>query len=365
MPRKTHNRRARSENLYIVKGIAAEEAQQAEHLHAPKSKTLYIVKTDDETINRYADTVYEFIDSTGIFLLITTDRNFYTTFKTALSYDLGIEAEFIRLVHDMKRGMELVHLSAGRGLTPMVFLQRTIDCELTLPFLQFMKAAYPKFPVILISHGVDRHRLYQFYEEGVDSCLAIPASANDVIRKIANTLKPQSEIQLLLNEGGRLIADRQYEDAIEMANTILAQFPNNGAAYILKGDALKGLKKRIEALESYKKAEKLSPNLIEPYQRIATIHIEDGDMYEALKYLKKLDKTAPLNYVRKIKIAQIYIENGTPEEAQTFFDAARKTAKTEALNTLGEMIMNIAALVLEHDPELAARYYKQGRKTLK
>ncbi|UZP68947.1 tetratricopeptide repeat protein [Desulfovibrio mangrovi] len=365
MTRRTHNKRGLTQNFYIVKGLATEEAQQAEQLRAPKSKNLYIVKTDEETIHKYADTIYDFVDNTGIFLLITTDRNFYTTFKAALSYDLGLEPEFIRLIHDIKRGAELVHLCASRGLTPMIFLQRTIDCELTLSFLQFMKATFPKFPIILISHGVDKHRLYQFYEEGVDSCLAIPTCANEVIKKIASTIKPQNEIQLLLNEGNGMLADRLFEDAIEVANTILLQLPNNSAAHILKGDALKGLMKRIEALESYEKAEKCCQNIIEPCQRIATIHLEDGNWDNALKYLKILDKSAPLNYNRKIKIAQIYMENGTPDAAQSYFDAAIRAAKSEALNNVGEMIMNIADIVLDHDPILAAAYYRQSLRTIK
>lgn len=356
MPSRSRN----SKSLYVIKSCQ-DELRDVEAKRQSETKNIYVVRTDDEVTNKYADVVYDFVDEPGVFLLITRDKTFYQTFKNAIVHDLGIEAEFIQVVADLNRAAELVEFFRDKGITPFILMEYTLDSELTLSFVRFIRASYKDdIKIGILSREVSKERLFQFHEDGADSFLKKPASVNSIITKIAFMLKPQHEADAMLTQARAHLADNRFEEALEMADQILFKWPKNAAAMVVYGDAKKGMAKREEALGAYKKAERNSKNYLEPLQKIVMIHAEDDNKPEALKYLKKLDKLSPLNCNRKIKIAELHFAQGDNNAAEEYFDHAIASAKEEALAVVGEMSLDIAELAAEHDPKLAVKYYRQS-----
>ena len=212
---------------------------------------------------------------------------------------------------------------------------------------------------------MSRERLFQFYEDGADSFLKKPASINSVIVKIAFQLKPQCEADALVKEGREHIVCNRFEEALEIAESVLNRWSCNAAAMVILGDAKKGLAMREEALKAYKKAELNSTDYLEPLQKIVEFHDEDGDKDAALKYLGKLDRMSPLNCNRKIQIAERHFEQGNAVEAEKYFDNAIEAAKEEALGVIGEMSLDIAESASRFDPKLAAKYYRRSLEMVK
>ncbi len=354
-----HRRDRRSKSLYVVKD-ASTQAAELDPRKRSESRSLYVIKTSDETVNKYADVVYDFVDDGGVFLVITRDKNFYQSVKTAFNHELGIDLELIRVLSDPGELGRVMGKAKGEGLKPFVFLEHVLDGVLTIPQLQFLECTYPEVPVVVVAKDVFQDRLFQFHEEGAENFLTKPASVNTVIEKAAFTLKPQCEVDALLNEGRVLLRDNQFEAAIDVANTVLMKRPNHPAALVILGDSYKGLARRQEARRAYENAERHAKMYLEPIKRLIMFHAEDNNRKEMLGYLTKLDTLSPLNCNRKIKIAELHMEMGQPGEAEKFLDKAIESARREAMSVVSEMGMDIGDMLAESNPQMAAKYYRMS-----
>ncbi|MGL1861799.1 MAG: tetratricopeptide repeat protein [Pseudodesulfovibrio sp.] len=353
-----------SKSLYVLKSCQ-DELKDLEAKKKSETKSLYVVRTDDEIVNKYSDIIYDFIDTPGVFVLISRDKNFYQTFKVAMSQALRIEQEFVQVVSSISRATELLQFFSEKDIKTFVFMEHSLDSEVTVSFLRYIRAAHTKMKVAILSRELSRDRLFQFYEDGADSFLKKPVSVNSVITKIAFMLKPQTEADSLVEEGREHNKSNRFKEALEVARKVLAKWPKNAAAMVVYGDAQKGLAHRDEALSAYTKAEMNSENYLEPLQKIVKLHSEDANSHDELKYLKKLDTLSPLNCNRKLKIAELHFEEGDPKSAEAYFDNAITSAQEEALAVVGEMSLDIAEMVAKHDPKLAVKYYRKSLDLVK
>lgn len=324
----------KSKSLFVVKSLNQELKDLDAHKKS-ETKKLYVVRTDDEIANKYGPIVYDFVDTPGVFVLITQDRNFARTFRSAIVHDLNIEPEYVHAVSDLTRAAQIVQFFNEKKVLPCIFMEHSIGGEMTLSFLRFIRASFKDIRIAILSRELDKDRLFQFFEDGADSFLKKPACVNSILTKIAFMIRPQSEAEALVQEGREHIDANRYEEALKVADDILAKWPKNAAAMVIYGDAKKGLAHRQEALSAYVKAERNSKNYLEPLQKIVRIHAEDDNKGEALKYLLKLDRISPLNCNRKLKIAELKFDMGDAKAAEEFFDGAINSAKAEALSVVG------------------------------
>lgn len=352
-------KRRKSKSLFVVKSMNQELKDLDVHKQS-ETKNLYVVRTDDEVANKYGPIVYDFVDSPGVFLLITQDRNFYRTFRSAIIHDLDIEPEYVHAVHDLSRAAELVQFFHEKKVMPCIFMEHSMGGEMTLSFLRFIRASFKEVKIAILSRELDKDRLFQFFEDGADSFLKKPACVNSVLTKIAFMIRPQSEVDAMVQEGREHVEANRFEEAIEVANIILSKWPKNAAAMVIYGDAKKGQAQRQEALSAYVKAERNSKDYLEPLQKIVRIHTEDDNKDECLRYLVKLDRISPLNCNRKLKIAELHFDRGDSRAAEDYFDSAIDSAKMEALSVVGEMAIDIAEMAACHDPKMAAKYYRKS-----
>ncbi len=349
----------KTKSLYVLKSCEA-ELEAIEARKRSETKSFYVVRTDDEIVNKYSDIIYDFVDTPGVFLLISNDKSYVQAFRGTISHALGIEPVFVQVTSDLSRASALIEYFMEKEIMPFVFMEHSMHSELTLSFMRYIRTAYDRIKVCILSRELSRERLFQFFEDGANSFLKKPASVNSIITKIAFMVQPQTEADALIEEGREHISDNRFTEALHLANQVLERWPKNAAAMVLYGDAKKGLAMRQDALSAYAKAERNSKNYLEPLQKIATLHTEDDNVPEALKYLKKLDRISPLNCTRKIKIAELHYDDGDQQSAEQYFDSAIDSAKEEALAVVGEMSLDIAEMVAAHDPKLAAKYYRKS-----
>ena len=356
-------KQVKQKDVYVVRSGEA-ELKELEAKKKSETKGVYVVKTNEEVVNRYKDVIKEFVETPGVFILVTRDKTFFQTFRNAM-VALGLRGGIFHMVQKLAQVPYFVQTMKHDGLTPFLFMEYTIDSELSLSTMRYVRAENKDMKIVVLSRELSRERLFQFYEEGADSFLKKPASVNAIIIKIAFQLKPQCERDLLVEEGREHIRCNRFEEAQELAESILDRWPNNAAAMVILGDAKKGLALREEALKAYKKAERNSSDYLEPLQKIVELHDEDGDKAEALKYLGKLDRMSPLNCNRKIQIAERHFEQGNAAQAEKYFDDAISSAQEEAMSVVGEMSLDIAEVASRFDPKLGAKYYRQSLEMVK
>lgn len=350
-------------NLFFAK-TSEEELRELEAKKKSETKSVYVVKTEEEIVNKYKGVIGEFVETPGVFLLVTRDKTFFQTFRSAMMA-MGIRGGVFHLVSSLGQLAYFIQTVKEDGYTPFVFMEYSMDSELALSTLRSVRAANKTMKIGILSRELSRERLIQYFEDGADSFLKKPASINAIITKIAYMLKPQCEADALVEEGREHVRQNRFEEALELAENILDRWPKNAAAMVVHGDALKGLAKRAEALKCYQDAEDCSTDYLEPLQKIVTYHDEDENKEEALEYMCKLDKMSPLNCNRKIQIAERHFEQGNPVAAEKYFEDAIESAHEEALGVVGEMALDIAEMAAQHDPKMAAKFYRKSLDMVK
>ncbi len=354
----------RSKSLYVVKSQQDPTSELAPKKQS-ETRNLYVLRTNDETVNKYCDVIYDFSDEGGVFLILTRDKIFYQAVKNTLCHDLGLGNNALIVIQDISDLAQILGQAVEAKAKPLLFMEHAINGQLTLPQLQHIKKTWPDMHVVVVARDVFQERLFQFHEEGAENFLTKPASTNTIIEKIAFTLQPQCELDALLTEGRRLVTDNLFEEAIDLANKLLVKYPQNPAALVLLGDALKGLARRQEALRAYKDAEKNAKVYLEPLKRLVIFHAEDNNTPEMLGCLVKLDRLSPLNCNRKLKIAELHIDMGHADEAEKYFDKAIESTRDEAMNMVSEMCLDIADMVAEANPKMAEKYYRRSLEMTK
>ena len=108
-----------------------------------------------------------------------------------------------------------------------------------------------------------------------------------------------------------LIAE-DFDNALDFANIILGDSPDDKNALLVKAQALSGKYKDEEALKILEKVVELYPNEIEAYYQMGTISINLGKYSQAMNYfqkIKKLDANYPL-VDENLDIIRKHIING-------------------------------------------------------
>lgn len=356
-------KKVKKKNVYVVKTDKA-ELKELEAKKKSETKGVYIVKTDEEVVNRYKGVIHEFLTSPGVFLLVTKDKTFFQTFRSTM-IALGERGDVLHMVPTLKQVPHYIRTMQEDGFLPFLFMEHALDSELSLATLRHVRSDHKNMHIAILSRELSRERLFQFYEDGANSFLKKPASINTIIKKIAFMLKPQCEVDALVEEGREHVRENRFEEALALAESILEKWPRNAAAMVVLGDAKKGLAKREEALKAYENAERTSSDYLEPLQKIVVLHDEDENREAALNYLCKLDELSPLNCNRKIQIAERHFEQGNPVAAEKYFDDAIDAAQEEALGVVGEMALDMAEMATRFDPKLAAKYYRRSLDMVK
>ena len=61
-------------NVYVVKSAPPEVESSQKEL---ERKNVYLLKEDQQAVNRYSDIVLNFIDKDGLFLIVGHDKTFF------------------------------------------------------------------------------------------------------------------------------------------------------------------------------------------------------------------------------------------------------------------------------------------------
>jgi tetratricopeptide (TPR) repeat protein len=103
-----------------------------------------------------------------------------------------------------------------------------------------------------------------------------------------------------------------FDEALDLANIVLSDSPDDKNALLVKAQALAGVCKDEEALKVLNKVIELFPNELEAYFQMGTISLNLGKYSQAMEYfqkIKKLDANYPL-VEENLEIIRKYIVNG-------------------------------------------------------
>ena len=309
-------------NVYVVKSAPKDIDEKHRELD---TKNVYLLKSDEQAVNRYSDIVHDFVDEKdGLFLVISQDKTFFLNFRNSFYKELEVDQERIRFINSRRRAQEEIRVYREYQKKPFLFLENFLDGSSTLPFIEELKQEFKDMYIVLLSNDADEKKVAQYLEAGADNCITKPVSVNVLVEKIANTLEPSDKIGKMVREGKRRLRKVEFALAYGVARDILELKPGSPAGLMIMGDALKGLCKRDDALKMYLRASENAPMYLEPIKKIVAFHKEDGDQEKALEYLVRIDDLSPLHLGRKKEIGEILFMRGNVAEAARYFGEAVK-----------------------------------------
>ncbi len=179
--------------LYVVKS-EDDKPSELEPKKRSGSRGVYVIRTSDEIVNKFADTIYDFVDDGGLFLWVGNDKAFYQSLKRSIVIEFGLGTDFVQLFHEPNQILTKLIEFVDEGLLPFVFMENATNGSSNIQVLAAIKSAFPKIHIVVVCRELDKNHLLYCYEEGASHIINKCASVNEIIRKIAHILKPQTEI---------------------------------------------------------------------------------------------------------------------------------------------------------------------------
>ncbi|MGQ5522038.1 tetratricopeptide repeat protein [Chitinimonas sp. PSY-7] len=102
------------------------------------------------------------------------------------------------------------------------------------------------------------------------------------------------------------LAHGQAADALKLADQALLQKPRDARLRLLKGNALASLGRTSEAIQTYTALTNDYPNLPEPYNNLAALYAQQGQLDKARTTLQKALQTNPTYATAHTNLADVY-----------------------------------------------------------
>ncbi len=311
-------------------------------------------KNFDEIVRNYV------LGDKGRFVVVSHDAGFIKTFRNAVQKVLALPATCMDGFTEKGPAQKLLGRIIAEGGKPVLLIERELGGALSVEFISYLRNDHPELKIVVLTTEIERDGLVLLHEMGVSNFITKPISMNGMIEKVANTIRPATSMGELIDAGKRFLAKGECDKALTVADKVLEMKAESPAGLMLRGDALKGLGRRPEALAAYEAAIRGANMYLDPIKKLAEFHKEEGNVAQALKLLEQLDKLSPLNIERKMQIGGIHLAQGKTARAKVYFDTATKLATSQAMTRIATLHQNIAELCMQSAPELAEVYLRQS-----
>jgi tetratricopeptide (TPR) repeat protein len=305
---------------------------------------------------KYDGIVYEYFEKTGgSIVLISEDHLFKKMLSSTIFKILGTKRDCLFAFEGIQSGIKQVQQNLKNKIESVVFIERMMAGRPTTDAILTMKQLMPDLRVVVLITETKRENIAYFYEIGVNNVISKPASMNNIIEKLAFTIKPQGKLGEYMDLGKRLLAAGKLKEALDISAKILGIKPDSPAGLMLRGDVFMAAEDREKAIEAFLKAHESSRLYLEPLKKLANAY-KGYDQDKYLEYLKKLDKLSPLNTERKTSIGKVHLDRKEVERAEKYFDQAIEAATKEAMSLVGAVAQQITEAVGQASPRMSEKY---------
>jgi tetratricopeptide (TPR) repeat protein len=305
---------------------------------------------------KYDSIVYDFFENkNGAVLLLSEDPLFKKMLSSTIFKIIGTKRDCFFAFENVQAGLKKIQECQKSKIECTVFIERILHGRPSTDTIITLKRLLPDLRIIVLVGETKRENIAYFYEIGVNNVISKPASMNNIIEKLAFTIKPQGKLSEYMSLGQRFLAAGKHKEALEVSVKILEIKPDSPAGLMLRGDVFLEIGKREEAVACYMSAHESSRLYLEPLKKLA--HAYEGvDDEKHLEYLKKLDRLSPLNTERKTDIGKVHMARNEMERAEKYFDQAIETATREAMSLVGTVAERISEAVGQLSPQMSEKY---------
>lgn len=301
-----------------------------------------------------------FTNHDGQALCLSDDTSFIALLR-ALIKDLSLtQSGLLIVIPEAAKAHKAIMDSYAEGKKPVLFIERVMnDIGDTGFLIRQFRDVFPDLKIVVMTTTAEKERIMLLHEAGADNFVLKPVSRNDMIEKMATTLRPPGVVRQLLDRARTFISKNISNEALKISKKVLELKPDNPAGYVVLGDALRLSGDLNSAKLAYERACKYSGDYIEPLQKLVDLAKETGEKETQLKYLKRLDEISPLNAQRKVEIGELHIALGNADAATQVFDNAVSRAFKDAMAQVAAMTEKIAVSLQDSDPVQAEKYLRK------
>ena len=113
-------KRGGMKNVYVVKSAPKDIDEKHKELD---KKNVYLLKSDEQAVNRYRDIVLDFLeDEDGLFLVVGQDKTFFQNFRKSFYKELEVDLERIRIVANGRRALDEIRVYMEYQKQPFHFI---------------------------------------------------------------------------------------------------------------------------------------------------------------------------------------------------------------------------------------------------
>lgn len=312
--------------------------------------------------SQYESTIINFVQKDqGCFIVVSDDQAFSGALRAVLHKQLALASpSVLSIISDHAQILKVLKNADDGKRRPLLVMERILDGQDMTFMVKQLKTAFPRLLIIMLTVDVERRRIMYLHEMGADNFIAKPVSLQTIIEKLAFTIRPQTQLGVLIDSAKEFLEDNRPERAKLTALEILDMKPGSAAGLMVLGDAELALGNADAAKQAYQEASDNAALYMEPLRKLAALAEQTGDMEECLGYLEQLDAMSPLNSDRKVNMGEINLNLGNEDKAQSLFEAALNQSTKDAMDRLGTLAERVAAIYAGKNPERAEQFLRKA-----
>ena len=313
-------------------------------------------------LHKVESLIVDFIQNqAGHFIVITNDRLYVNLLRKTLVSQLELPNDCITIVSSEKLIMKTVKEMSIRKKKLVVFIESLLDHKRMDDHVRRINRRINNAKLIIMTTESQLPRLALLREEGLaENWIVKPVVINLMLVKIAQVIMPPGNLEKLIQTAEGCVERKAYRFALQACRRIFEIKPDSAVAYMIMGEAYKGLDKANDMVEAYEQASELGEYYFEPLQKLVEYYDQQKDPDKKLATLERLDMESPLNIQRKLDIGGLHLDMGEGDDARDIFEDALNMSQKEEVGDVSQFAAQIGDIYAARNRKEAEEYYRRA-----
>ena len=308
----------------------------------------------------YEDAIREFLKDSGHLICVSDDVALTDMLRRVLNEQLGLPADKISIAHDADMLLRILRNVCSENATPLLLIEQSLKGRDFSYMVRLIKNGFPEVRVVFIAAETEQQRYVLLHEAGADAFFAKPDSQEQLLERLAATVRPHGKMSRMLEWARTLHSQGENLRALQVCRQALELKANSAAVLLVIGDVFRAMGQREKACEAYENASRSADMYLEPLRKLADLYEEMKKPLKQLEYLERLDQLSPLNVERKLAIGELYLRLNRREDARKMFNQSVELASREAMEHVGGVAFRVADAYSDVDPDMAISFLQRG-----
>jgi tetratricopeptide (TPR) repeat protein len=297
----------------------------------------------------------------GHMAVASDDRIFINVFRRTVVTEMGLPSSAITVITNEEQIYKIVRELCVRKKVVLLFVQRVINNNAIDDIIKMISWKINNCKVVLVTTESEVHQLALLREQNIaENWITKPIVINQLLEKVASIIKPHGKLSKLIKAAEEYLKQGSFRYVLTICRRIFETDPDCAVAYMLMGDAFRGLDQVDEMIEAYEHATYIDSLFLAPMAKLVEYFHEKNDRDKELQYLEKLDAMSPLNTERKMDIAKIQLELGNGEEAKSTFESVMKMTTKKVAEAISEAATKIGTIYAQNNNPEALTYFRKA-----